>query len=80
MKKLAISIAAIVAFATSAYASQRGYDLRDTQYWETDGVSKSDVAKPAVEKEGLLVNDHSTGETAFQRTNRISKENDSGRH
>lgn len=78
MKKFVIAIAAIVAFATSTHASQRGYDLRDTEYWETDGVAKS--TKSAVEKKALAVDDLGTGETAFQRMMRISKENENSGH
>jgi len=80
MLKYALFVIAAGAFAATANASQRGYDLRDMSYWTTSGVTENAKVKALIDSEALAVEGAFDNETAFVRTNRISQENDSGRH
>ena len=80
MNKFALIVAASTVFATSAYASQRGYDLRDTQYYTTSGVAVETSGAANADSNAFAVADSAQAESAFQRTARISTENDQGRH
>ena len=80
MNKIALIVAASTLFATGAYASQRGYDLRDTQYYTSSGVSAVSSDAANVDSHALAVETSGNAETVFQRVTRISIENDHGRH
>jgi len=79
MKKIALSLVALAALSTASFASQRGYDLRETQYWTTSGNSEAAAvaSSPVINAFAVI---GSSGETAFERASRLSIANDHGRH
>ena len=79
MKKIALTFVALAALSTASFASQRGYDLRDSEYWTTSGKSiTSSVSSTIVTQPFAVIG--AAGETAFERAYRLSYENDHGRH
>lgn len=80
MKKIALTLAAIAALSTSSFASQRGYDLQDTEYWTTSGVPASGNASSSVASAALAVSNDAGAMTAFERMTTTAIENDHGRH
>jgi hypothetical protein len=76
MKKIAITALALAALSTTALANQRGYDLRDTEYWTSSGVSPRTEA--SVTMSHALASE--AAETAFDRMTRQSATSDQGRH
>jgi len=79
MKKIALSLVALAALSTASFASQRGYDLRETQYWTTSGSSEASAvaSSPAINAFAVI---GVARETAFERVSRLSIENVRGRH
>ena len=76
MNKIILSLAALAALSTVSFAAgNRNNDLRDTEYYTTQGYSavQSDSA-------ALAVADGTSGLTPFERTTLLSKLNDQGRH
>ena len=76
MNKIILSLAALAALSTASFAvGNRNNDLRDTEYYTTQGYSavQSDSA-------ALAFADGTSGLTSFERTTLLSKLNDQGRH
>ena len=79
MKKIAISLLALAALSTASFANgNRSYELRESptylgKYSEQAKDSVSAVNAFAVANDGQVL-------TAFERMNKISAENTSGRH
>jgi thioredoxin reductase len=78
MKKIALTFVTLAALSTASFASQRGYDLRDTEYWTTSGKSDTSSASSTIANQPFAV--IGGGEMAFERASRLSYENDHGRH
>lgn len=84
MNKLYVSILALAALSSAAYAgSNRSYDLRDSdtcfgKYCEN--VNKSPNWSTMTVISPLAVDEKGSGLTNFERVMKISKENDHGRH
>ena len=76
MYKIILSLAALAALSTASFAAgNRNNDLRDSEYYTTQGYSavQSDSA-------ALAFADGTSGLTSFERTTLLSKLNDQGRH
>ena len=82
MKTITLTIAALALLSIGASASQRGHDLRDTEYWTTDGVSRNtgDPAVSSTASAALAVDKGISKGTNFERTTELSIENLQGRH
>jgi hypothetical protein len=77
MKKFAISLIALAALSTASFASQRGYDLRDS---DTYFGKYAEVRKPAANANAFAVAVDNQALSSFERLKKISEENDHGRH
>ena len=78
MKKFALTLAALAALSSAAFASQRGYDLRDSDTYfgkyataNQDSQSNSDV-------NAFAASGSETGLTAYERMLLQSQENENG--
>jgi len=80
MKKIALILAATAALATSAYASQRNNDLRDTGYYTTSGVEAVSQGSANADSAAFAVANAGNANSAFERMTQISNENGHGRH
>ena len=79
MKKFAISLLALAAVSTVAFAGEsRGYDLRDsdTYFGKYSNLLKSE----STSVNALVVAKDGQASTSFERLKKISEENDRGRH
>ena len=82
MKNVLISLAALAALSSAALASDRGYDLRDSDTYfgkystQLKAKSYSNANSAA---EAFAVVDDSAALTAFERMKKISEENEHGR-
>ena len=78
MKKFAISLIALAAISTAALASQRSYDLRDSDtYFGTYATQPKTAATKA---NALAVVKETGALTNFELMKKLSEENDQGRH
>ena len=79
MKKIAISLIALAAISTVSVASQRNYDLRESDTYF--GKYSMQVINKASSAHALAVVKKATTSSNFDRLNWISLENDQyGRH
>lgn len=78
MKKFAVSLIALAALSTASFASQRGYDLRDSDTYF--GKYSERANKRAVAVNAFAVANDGQALTNFERLKKISEENDRGRH
>lgn len=78
MKKIALSVLALAALSTASLASQRGYDLTDTEYYNTSGVPAFVAATVSVDSAPLAVIGSDRKMTNFERLIQTSIENDQG--
>ena len=81
MKNVLISLAALAALSGAALASDRNYDLRDSDTYfgkystQLQAKSYSNASSSA---EALAVENDGAPLTAFERMNKISEENENG--
>ena len=82
MKKITLTIAALALLSIGASASQRGHDLRDTEYWTSNGVPANigDPAGSSTASAALAVDKDTSKGSNFYRTMELSIENLQGRH
>ena len=84
MKKLSLSILALAALSSAAYANNRSYDLRDSDtcfgYKYCENAKKSPTWSTMTVISPLAVDEKGSGLTNFERMKKISEENDHGRH
>ena len=78
MKKLAISLIALAAISTAAFANQRNYDLRDSDTYF--GKYATQLKNAATKVDALAVVKETGALTNFERMKKLSEENDQGRH
>jgi len=80
MKKFAISLLAMAAVSTAAFAGEsRGYDLRDSDTYF--GKYSNQAKNESTSVNAFAVARKSTGAlTAFERTQQIAEENENGGH
>ena len=80
MKKIAISLLALAAVSTVAFAGEsRGYDLRDSPTYF--GKYSNQVKNQSTSSNAFAVAKENTGAlTAYERMLQISKENENGGH
>lgn len=77
MKKIAISLFAIAAVSTVAFAGDnRGYDLRDSDTYF--GKYSNQVANTSTSTSAIAVMDAGQPATSFERMKWQSEENDNG--
>ena len=72
MKKFAISLIALAAISTASFASQRGYDLRDSDTY----MGKYSTQLQSTSVNALAVIKKTNKASNFDRLNWISLEND----
>ena len=72
MKKFAISLIALAAISTASFASQRGYDLRDSDTY----MGKYSTQLQAKAVNALAIIKKTNKASNFDRLNWISLEND----
>ena len=78
MKTLFVSLAALVAVSSAALASDRG-DLRDSDTYFGKYSTQNKAKSYATDSNALvIIKGGKTKETAFERMNRISEENEHG--
>jgi hypothetical protein len=78
MSKIAISLIALAALSTASFASQRNYDLRDSDTYF--GKYSTQLNDKATSVNALTVSKQDKTETNFERLMKISEENDQGGH
>ena len=78
MKKFTISLFALAAISTVALASQRSYDLRDSDTYF--GKYSTQLKDNATAVNALSVVDDGQVLTSFERLKKISEENEHGGH
>jgi hypothetical protein len=79
LKKLSISLIALAAtISTAALASQRSYDLRDSDTYF--GKYSTQLKNASTETNALAVVRDASALTSFERMKKLSEENDQGRH
>jgi hypothetical protein len=78
MKKFAVSLIALAALSTASFASQRGYDLRDSDTYF--GKYSKQVKDNSVSVNAFAAANDVQALTNFERLKKISEENDRGRH
>ena len=76
MKKIAISLIALAAISTASFASQRNYDLRDSDTYF--GKYSTQLMTKASDVHALAVVKKANTASNFDRLNWISLENDQG--
>lgn len=74
MKKIAISLIALAAISTASFASQRNYDLRDSDTYF--GKYSTQLKNKASDVHALAVVKKANTVSNFDRLNWISLEND----
>jgi hypothetical protein len=76
MKKFAISLIALAAISTASFASQRGYDLRDSDTYF--GKYSTQLKNEAAASNALVIVKKTSAATNFDRLNWTAWENDMG--
>ena len=80
MKKIAISLVALAALSTVSFASQRNYDLRDSDTYFDKYSTQLKHKAPNGDAFAFAVAMEDRAMTNFERLKKISEENDQGRH
>ena len=84
MKKIALSLLALSALSTAAFAAgNRNWDLRDSNYYTTSGVAADVTMSSRTDADVMqapLAVESRVGLTPFERTTMLSIANDHGRH
>lgn len=80
MKKIVITLAALGALSSAAFASQRGYDLRDSEYFNSTGIPDTPVASGTIDAAPLAIGSDDGLLTNFERLNLNAQENESSGH
>lgn len=84
MNKIYITILALAALSSAAYANNRSYDLRDSDtcfgYKYCENAKKSPTWSTMTVVSPLAIDENAPGLTNFERMMKISKENGQGRH
>ena len=82
MKKIAISLVALAAVSTVSFASQRGYDLRDSDTYIGKYATQDKAPNADANAFALAIMDGQDDQSlsAFERMKRISEENENGGH
>jgi hypothetical protein len=78
LKKFSISLIALVAVSTASFASQRGYDLRDSDTYF--GKYSTQLKNRDTRTNALAADKYASALTNFERLKKTSEENDQGRH
>jgi hypothetical protein len=79
MKTLIVSLAALAAVSSAALASDRNYDLRDSDTYFGKYSTQNKAKNHATDTEALvIVKGGKANLTAFERMNLISEENEHG--
>ena len=78
MKKFAISLIALAAISTASFASQRGYDLRDSDTYF--GKYSTQLKAKAASVHAIAVVKEGRPTTNFERLKKVSEENDQAGH
>ena len=78
MKKIAISLIALAAISTAAFASQRNYDLRDSDTYF--GKYSTQLKNEATSSNALAVAKKVNPSSNFERLKKVSEENDTVGH
>ena len=79
MKKFAISVIALAAVSTVAFAGEnRSYDLRESDTYF--GKYSEQLMNKATDANALVVIKKAKAATNFERQSWIAEENDNGRH
>jgi hypothetical protein len=76
LKKLSISLIALAAISTAPFASERGYDLRDSDTYF--GKYSAQLNNTEVKTNALAIAKDASVLTNFERVKKISAENESG--
>ena len=76
MKKLSISLFALAAISTASFASERGYDLRDSDTYF--GKYSTQLKNTSTKTNALAVDKGAVVLTNFERMMKISEENENG--
>jgi hypothetical protein len=80
MKKLLISIAALAAISSAAMASERNYDLRDSDtYFGKYSAQLQNGRDGYTSTEALAIAGDAQSLTAFERMMKLSEENEHGK-
>lgn len=77
MKKIALTLAALAALSSAALASQRGYDLRDS---DTYFGKYATASQSNVDVNAFAAAEGKAGLTAFERLQLQSQENENSGH
>ena len=83
MNKLYISLLALAALSSAAYADNRGQDVRDSDTCMgkyCNHVTKPFTTETMTAVSPLAVDENDLPFTSFERMKKISEENDHGRH
>jgi hypothetical protein len=83
MKNLLLSLAAITALSGAAVASERSYDLRDSDTYHgkfSEHAKRHQLPYNSSATEAFKAIDDSAPLTAFERMMKTSEENEHGRH
>jgi hypothetical protein len=78
MKKIAISLVALAALSTASFASQRNYDLRDSDTYF--GKYATQRKAPIASTFAFAVATDGQAMTNYERMMKVSEENDQGGH
>ena len=78
MKKIAISLIALAAISTASFASQRNYDLRDSDTYF--GKYSTQLKNEATSTHALAVAKTVKPSSNFERLKKVSEENDTVGH
>ena len=78
MKKFAISLIALAAISTASFASQRNYELRDSDTYF--GKYSTQLKNQASDVHALAVVKKGKASSNFERLNKVSEENDTVGH
>ena len=78
MKKFASPLIALAAISTASFASQRNYDLRESDTYF--GKYSEQLSNSAKKVNALAVVKEADALTNFERLKKLSEENDQGRH
>lgn len=78
MKKIALTLAALAALSSAALASQRGYDLRDSDTYFGKYATANQDSQSNVDVNAFSAPRDTSGLTAYERMLLQSQENENG--
>ena len=78
MKKFALTLAALAALSSAAFASQRGYDLRDSDTYFGKYATATQDGQSSVDANAFAASNETSGLTAYERMLLQSQENENG--